>query len=452
MTPLEVRPLEGTGAEILGADITALSRGDWNQIEAAFAAFGVIFFRDQIMTEREHIEFANRGSIKINRCFDQHPQHREIALVVKDVADTENNGSTWHADHSYDEEPALGSILVARELPPVGGDTLFCSMYAAFDALSSATQRELEGLHAVHSAHHVFGTSRNDVHTSRPADSAPDDARANVTHPVVIRHPISGRKALFVNPTFTIGIDGMSEIDGLALLNQLFEHCQRDEFIARFDWEPGSVALWDNRAVWHFAKNDYPGERRVMHRITIDARRMEQLVARSLDDMLPAHSPRRFDGVDRSRFPTHWQSAEGLGRDHFALRGASHTVEGFRIARETHAQVAVTLVGTYETSVGGGPLHGCIGTFEDVSGAIEVFVPQVTAMTGAVGDDGAVEIDVVAVASNGSGLSSLSAKQDLQRVVAAGLTDAGNDMIMRLFDQMKYLDTSVVVTAMRPIR
>ena len=185
---------------------------------------------------------------------------------------------------------------------------------------------------------------------------------------------------------------------------------------------------------------------------TIDARRMEQLVARSLDDMLPAHSPRRFDGVDRSRFPTHWQSAEGLGRDHFALRGASHTVEGFRIARETHAQVAVTLVGTYETSVGGGPLHGCIGTFEDVSGAIEVFVPQVTAMTGAVGDDGAVEIDVVAVASNGSGLSSLSAKQDLQRVVAAGLTDAGNDMIMRLFDQMKYLDTSVVVTAMRPIR
>jgi len=271
MTPLEVRPLEGTGAEILGVDITALSRGDWNQIEAAFAAFGVIFFRDQIMTEREHIEFANRwGSIKINRCFDQHPQHREIALVVKDVADTENNGSTWHADHSYDEEPALGSILVARELPPVGGDTLFCSMYAAFDALSSATQRELEGLHAVHSAHHVFGTSRNDVHTSRPADSAPDDARANVTHPVVIRHPISGRKALFVNPTFTIGIDGMSEIDGLALLNQLFEHCQRDEFIARFDWEPGSVALWDNRAVWHFAKNDYPGERRVMHRITID--------------------------------------------------------------------------------------------------------------------------------------------------------------------------------------
>jgi hypothetical protein len=185
---------------------------------------------------------------------------------------------------------------------------------------------------------------------------------------------------------------------------------------------------------------------------SIDARRMEQLIAKNLDDTLPAHLPRRFDGVDRSRFPAHWQAAEGLGQDHFSLRGASHTVEGFRIERENHAQVVGTLVGSYETSVGGGPLHGCIGTFRDVTGSIEVFVPQVTAMTGAVGDGGAVEIDVVAVAPNGSGLQSLSAKQDLQLAFAAGSFDAGHDMIMRLFEQMKYLDTSIVVTAMRPIR
>jgi taurine dioxygenase len=249
-TPLEIRPLDGAGAEILGVDITQMTIGDWDQIQAAFAAFGVVFFRDQIVTESEHIEFARRwGQINVNRFFAAHELYPEIALVVKNPDDANNIGSTWHADHSYDREPSLGSVLVARELPASGGDTLFCSMYAAYDALSSSTQRELEGLTATHSAQQGFEP---------------------VEHPVVIRHPLSGRKVLYVNPTFTVGIEGVGEVEALALLNQLYEHCQRDEFIGRFCWEPGSVALWDNRAVWHFAPNDYAGQRRVMHRITID--------------------------------------------------------------------------------------------------------------------------------------------------------------------------------------
>lgn len=272
MTPLEIRPLDGAGAEILGVDLTALTVGDWNQIEAAFAAFGVIFFRDQILTEDDHRNFARRwGSINTNRFFAAHPQHPDIALVVKEADDDHNIGGRWHADHSYDVEPALGSVLVARVLPSHGGDTLFASMYAAYDALSSGTQRALEALSARHSARHAFGSSAADSgYEGRLGNSKAADGMDDVVHPLVIRHPISGRKVLYVNPTFTTSIEGLDETEGLALLNQLFSHCQSDEFVGRFSWEPGSVALWDNRATWHLACNDYPGEPRVMHRITIN--------------------------------------------------------------------------------------------------------------------------------------------------------------------------------------
>ncbi len=185
---------------------------------------------------------------------------------------------------------------------------------------------------------------------------------------------------------------------------------------------------------------------------SIDPQRMESIIESALDESLPEGSARRFEAVDRSLFPSHWQRAEGITSDHFALRGESHTVSSFRLAREVGDHVSATLVGTFQTSVGGGPLHGCVGTFEDSTGSLQVFVPQVTAVHGAVGRGGAVEIDVVAVAPNGSALDSLSAKRDLEHVVAGGLLNYGNDMIIRLFEQMKYLDTSIVVTALRPIR
>lgn len=282
MTPLEIRPIEGAGAEVRYVDLTALTLGDWNQIEAAFANYGLLIFRDQIFTESDHLNFARRwGNINVNRFFTAHPRFREIALVVKEATDTENIGSGWHADHSYDEEPALGSVLVARELPSNGGDTLFASMYAAFDALSSSTQRALEALHATHSARRSFGTAAyvdGESYEGRLGNADLADSMADVTHPVVIRHPVSGRKALYVNPEFTTGIVGMEENEGLALLNQLYEHCQLPEFVGRCTWESGTVALWDNRAMWHLARNDYPGERRVMHRVTIEGCALEPAV------------------------------------------------------------------------------------------------------------------------------------------------------------------------------
>ena len=284
MTPLEIRPLDGAGAEVRFVDLTALTVGDWNQIEAAFANYGLLFFRDQILSEEDHLHFARRwGSLNVNRFFTPHPRFPDIALVVKEATDAANIGSGWHADHSYDREPALGSVLVARELPAHGGDTLFASMYAAFDALSSGTQRALEALRATHSARQSFGSTayegdEAETYAGRLGNAAVADSMPDVSHPVVIRHPISGRKALYVNPEFTTGIEGIDDTEGLALLNQLYEHCQHADFVGRFSWEPGSVALWDNRAMWHLAENDYPGQRREMHRITIDGCPLEPAV------------------------------------------------------------------------------------------------------------------------------------------------------------------------------
>lgn len=176
------------------------------------------------------------------------------------------------------------------------------------------------------------------------------------------------------------------------------------------------------------------------------------VVKRSLDASIGTEVPRRFEAIDRTAFADHWLHAEGLSPDHFVLRGATHTVQSFRLAREASPQVTATLVGTYETSVGGGPLRGCVGTFTDETGSLQVFVPQITGLSGAVGAGGKVEMDILAVAPNGTDLNSLSAKEDLQRAANVGLYDYGNDMIVRLFEQMKYLDTSIVVTALRPIR
>ena len=176
------------------------------------------------------------------------------------------------------------------------------------------------------------------------------------------------------------------------------------------------------------------------------------VVKRSLDSTIGTDLPRRIELIDRTTYSDHWLQADGLDSDHFALRGATHTIQAFRLEREAVRQITATLVGKYETSVGGGPLQGCVGTFSDDTGSLQVFVPQMTGLAGAVGAGGAVEIDVLAVPSNGTDLGSLSARSDLQQAADSGRVDFGNDMIVRLFEQMKYLDTSVVVTGLRPIQ
>jgi taurine dioxygenase len=275
---IAIHSLPGVGAEILGVDLAGpLDEGDFAAIRTAFADHGVIFFRDQNLSPAQHIDFARRWApININRFFAAHPAHPEIALVTKEAKQRANIGGGWHTDHSYDQVPAMGSILVARALPPRGGNTLFSSMYAAYDALSPGFSAMLEGLRAVHSARHIFGEgpethyAQGDAAGNRIGNAATAERLADVTHPVVITHPLSGRKALYVNPAFTTHIDGWTRSESEPLLRQLYAHCMNPAFVHEFVWTPGSVAFWDNRATWHFARNDYHGERREMHRITLE--------------------------------------------------------------------------------------------------------------------------------------------------------------------------------------
>lgn len=270
---LEFHPVTGAvGARVDNIDLSQpLDLQTRSAIASALARYGVLFFREQDLTPDQHIELAKSfGDIDRNRFFTPVDGFPEIAEVRKDPDQKKNIGGGWHTDQSYDTAPAKGSLLYAREVPPYGGDTMFASMYAAYDALSDGLKQTLESLNALHSSRHVFGEGRvrdwGDLKGRlRNADAANQDA----VHPVVIRHPDSGRKALYVNPDFTVRIHGWTDAESAPLLNYLYEHAASPAFCCRFTWNNGSLAFWDNRATWHYAINDYSGVRRLMHRITI---------------------------------------------------------------------------------------------------------------------------------------------------------------------------------------
>ncbi len=266
MTLLEVHPLEGAGAEILGADISSMNAGEWSQIEAAFASFGLLVFRDQIITEGEHVTFAARWGRAVQPKSNIHGVFPEIAVSPTNATPSNERG-VWHADQSFLSVPTLGAVEVVRGQPADGAHTRFASTYAAFDALTTGTQKALEALTAVH-ALNTEGSSNHGIGDCSWCDPlAQGSEGASAKHPIVILHPISGRKALFVNPTFTTSVVDMEEAAGLALLNQLYEHCQRPEFIANVEWEPGTVVMWDNRAMLHFTE---PSELTPLtHRVTL---------------------------------------------------------------------------------------------------------------------------------------------------------------------------------------
>jgi taurine dioxygenase len=269
----DIRPSSpAVGAEILGVDLSQpLSAEETGDLRAALNEYGVIFFRDQELTPEQHIAFAERfAPINVNRFFKSVPDYPQIAEVRKEPQQTTNIGGGWHTDHSYDLAPALGSILLAREVPDQGGDTMFASMHHAYEALSDGLKRTLEGLRAVHSSRHVFGAGAR--YGKETAGRIGNEALAtqDAVHPVVLRHPETGRKTLYVNAAFTTHFEGWTENESRPLLNYLYAHAAQPQFHTRFQWRKGSIAFWDNRATWHFAINDYHGERRLMHRITLE--------------------------------------------------------------------------------------------------------------------------------------------------------------------------------------
>ena len=273
MSEIIINPISGSiGAEIHGVNLsTDLSDAVFSEIRQTFIDHGLIFFRNQELTPDDHLRFAKRwGEININRFFAKVEGYEQIAEVKKDPDQEINIGGAWHTDHSYDQIPAMGSILLAKETPKTGGDTLFANMYKAYESLSDGLKGTLESMNTCHSSRHVFGAHAGYAEASNQRIGNPELATQDAIHPVIITHPESKRKALYVNPEFTVNFEGWTKEESQPLLNYLTEHSTRPENITRFNWEPGSIAFWDNRCTWHFALNDYPGEKRLMHRITIE--------------------------------------------------------------------------------------------------------------------------------------------------------------------------------------
>jgi taurine dioxygenase len=258
----KVTPL--AGAEIRGVDLSKpLDERTFKEIHAALIDNGVIFFRDQHLTPEQQKAFGRLfGELHMHPAAPRElPEHPEILVIHADENSKHVAGENWHSDVSCDLEPPMGSILYMHELPPVGGDTLFASMYAAYDALSEPMKRMLEPLTAMHEGEHVYRGRYGVNDTGRVFPKA--------EHPVVRTHPVSGRKALYVNGGFTTRIVQLKRAESDALLHFLYRHVETPEFHCRFRWQVNSVAFWDNRCVQHHAMWDYYPQRRHGHRVTI---------------------------------------------------------------------------------------------------------------------------------------------------------------------------------------
>jgi taurine dioxygenase len=261
---------EGCGAVVTDLQLATLNNDELVELRGIFAEYGLLFFRNQDLTPDQHLEFAERfGSIVINKFFKTTAEFPQIAEVRKDKTQQTNIGGGWHTDHSYDDIPAMGSILVARTLPKTGGDTQFANLAAAYDALSTDLKKRIENLRAVHSNTHLYGENGLYRLTDLSEQLGGMDRVGDATHPVVIIHPESGRKVLYVNPGHTIQFEGWDFTKSRALLDELYEHVIQPQFTCSFNWLPGSVTFWDNRCTWHQANNDYQGQARLMHRITL---------------------------------------------------------------------------------------------------------------------------------------------------------------------------------------
>jgi taurine dioxygenase len=268
--PLEITPLAGAiGAEIAGIDLARATDDQIAEIRRIWLDHNVVFFRNQPLPPAEFLAFARRIGQPVEYPFikgiDGFP---EIIPVLKLPHERVNFGGVWHSDTTYLEQPPMATLLVAREVPPQGGDTLFANMYQAYETLSDGMKRLLEGLHFISSS------AKADVSRTREdriKDGARTDAKQvyEATHPVVRTHPETGRKALYLNIAHALRFADMTVEESAPLIDYLCQHAIRPEFTCRFRWTPGAIALWDNRCTLHNPINDYHGHKRSMHRITL---------------------------------------------------------------------------------------------------------------------------------------------------------------------------------------
>lgn len=271
---IEVRPVSGViGAEITGVDLSRpLDDSTVDDLRRALLEHLVIFFRDQHLSDEQHRDFAARFG-PLEPFVLAPPANADVpemhALAFDNgAAALGSRVDSWHTDGTFMQCPPLGTVLRAVQLPPFGGDTCWASLYAAYDALSPALQRALDGLVAVHDFMKVTYTTFDEYPDPQAELARMRERYPLMRHPVVRTHPETKRKLLFVNRNYTTRIDGLTERENELLLPFLFDHVRDPLFQCRFAWQPGSVAFWDNRATQHYGVPDYPG-RRVMHRVVI---------------------------------------------------------------------------------------------------------------------------------------------------------------------------------------
>jgi taurine dioxygenase len=268
---MKIKRIAGAlGAEISGVDLTqSISTDLAKEIRDVFLENSVIFLRHQALSSQQFMNFAKAMGEPIEypfvKGFDDFPQIIEVKKLEHEKV---NFGGVWHSDTTYLEKPPMGSMLLSKEIPPYGGDTLFACQYAAYESLSDTMQRLLQGLMGVNtSAKADVSKTREDRIKSDGNEASPKSFSS--AHPVVRTHPETGRKALYVNVAHTAGIEGLTEKESASLLSFLFEHQVKPEFTCRWSWEPDALAFWDNRCAQHNPVNDYHGFRRILHRITL---------------------------------------------------------------------------------------------------------------------------------------------------------------------------------------
>ncbi len=259
------------GAEISGVDLTKpLSDEQFNAVEAALVEHELIIFRKQDISSQNLIDFGRRfGKLTVHPFAPNEGKNAPELIKFRNDEKTPPFGTdVWHSDETFRAEPPMGTILVAKEVPAVGGDTMFVSMTAAYEGLSERMQQYIHGLEGIHDLkpfRALFGSSEED----RKKLQGYELQYPPQLHPVVRIHPVSGRKVLFVNPQFTIAINGMDERESRALLDLLFHQALVPEYQFRLHWEPHTIAMWDNRSTQHYAIHDYYPQRRYMERVTI---------------------------------------------------------------------------------------------------------------------------------------------------------------------------------------
>lgn len=273
---IAVAPVAGAlGADISGVDLNRLDEETVAEIRAALLRHSVVFFRDQSFAPESQTAFARRfGALNRHPYVKPIDGHPDVFRIVKEPTDKHHFGNSWHTDLAYAERPALATILYGVDVPDAGGDTMFASQYAAYEALSEGMKRLLSGIKIVYTNANTYGKSadRFKVGAAR-AMSVQTAEVTEVEHPTVRTHPETGRKGLYLSPSHFSRFAGMTREESKPLFDFLAGHATRPEFTCRFRWRKGSVAMWDNRCTMHYAVSDFPEASRVMQRVTIEGDR-----------------------------------------------------------------------------------------------------------------------------------------------------------------------------------